>query len=59
MTTRLAYIARHPFLPGATAYIGCIGKDQYGKILRTEAENDGYAHAHVRRTHARQLVPVC
>ncbi len=47
--------------PGATAYIGCIGKDQYGKILRTEAENDGYdhAHAHVRRTHARQLVPVC
>jgi adenosine kinase len=27
--------------PGATAYIGCIGKDEYGKILRTEAESDG------------------
>jgi sugar/nucleoside kinase (ribokinase family) len=49
--------------PGATAYIGCIGKDQYGKILRTEAENDGYVHVyvyvHVRRMHARQLLPVC
>lgn len=28
--------------PGATAYIGCIGKDEYGKILRSEAESDGY-----------------
>jgi adenosine kinase len=28
--------------PGATAYIGCIGKDEYGKILRTEAESDGH-----------------
>jgi len=28
--------------PGATAYIGCIGKDHYGKVLRSEAESDGH-----------------
>jgi len=27
--------------PGATAYVGCIGKDHFGQILRAEAVRDG------------------